>query len=145
MQLVHCAIQLLEERLAMKKWSRKHGWFRPLLTPHGTYGYRYLPLTNCNVMFLTKSFAPLVFCHKFPSCSMQSFLWLSVLNMLCGTKTLSSILKNCKNAALLCSMTQEFFLKGEYFFSLARIDFFFAFQFLLNYCFPQTSACHKEK
>ena len=51
----HWAIQLLEERLAMKKWSRKHGGFRPLLTPHGTFGYRYLPLTNRDAMLLTKS------------------------------------------------------------------------------------------
>ena len=68
MSPVHWAIQLLEERLAMKKWSRKHGGFRPLLTPHGTFGYRYLPLTNRDAMLLTKSFVP-----RF----LQKKLWLS--------------------------------------------------------------------
>ena len=29
-----------------------------MLTPHGTYGYRYLPLTNRDAMLLTKSFPP---------------------------------------------------------------------------------------
>ena len=48
----------LEERLGMKKCRRKHGGFRPLLTPHGTYGYRYLPLTNRDAKLLTKSFPP---------------------------------------------------------------------------------------
>ena len=54
----------LEERLGMKKCRQKHGGFRPLLTPYGTYGYRYLPLTNRDAMLLTKSFAPLVFSKK---------------------------------------------------------------------------------
>ena len=54
----------LEEQLAIKKCRQKHGGFWPLLTPHGTYGYRYLPLTNRNAMLLTKSFAPLVFAKK---------------------------------------------------------------------------------
>ena len=51
----------------MKKCRQKHGGYRPLLTPHGTYGYRYLPLTNRDAMLLTKSFAPppLVFAKKF--------------------------------------------------------------------------------
>ena len=31
----------------------------------GTYSYRYLPLTNCDAMLLTKSFAPLVFIKKY--------------------------------------------------------------------------------
>ena len=42
----------------MKKCRQKHGGFRPLLTPHGTYGYRYLPLTNRDALLLTKSFPP---------------------------------------------------------------------------------------
>ena len=55
----------LEERLGMKKCRQKHGGFWALLTPLGTYGYRYLPLTNRDAMLLTKSFAPLVFAKKF--------------------------------------------------------------------------------
>ena len=42
----------------MKKCRQKHGGFRPLLTPHGAYGYRYLPLTNRDAKLLTKSFPP---------------------------------------------------------------------------------------
>ena len=48
----------------MKKCRQKHGGFWALLTPLGTYGYRYLPLTNRDAMLLTKSFAPLVFAKK---------------------------------------------------------------------------------
>ena len=48
----------------MKKCRQKHGGFWALLTPHGTYGYRYLPLTNRDAMLLTKSFAPPGFCKK---------------------------------------------------------------------------------
>ena len=44
----------------MKKCRQKHGGFWALLTPLGTYGYRYLPLTNRDAMLLTKSFTPLV-------------------------------------------------------------------------------------
>ena len=55
----------LEERLIMKKCRQKHGGFWALLTPLGTYGYWYLPLTNRDAMLLTKSFAPLVFAKKF--------------------------------------------------------------------------------
>ena len=42
----------------MKKCRQKHSGFRPLLTPHGTYGYRYLPMTNHDAKLLTKSFPP---------------------------------------------------------------------------------------
>ena len=49
----------------MKKCRQKHGGFWALLTPLGTYGYKYLPLTNRDAMLLTKSFAPLVFAKKF--------------------------------------------------------------------------------
>ena len=49
----------------MKKCRQKHGGFWALLTPLGTYGYRYLPLTNRDAMLLTKSFTPLVFAKKF--------------------------------------------------------------------------------
>ena len=55
----------LEERLGMKKCRQKHGGFWALLTPLGTYGYRYLPLTNRDAILLTKSFTPLVFAKKF--------------------------------------------------------------------------------
>ena len=55
----------LEERVGMKKCRQKHGGFWALLTPLGTYGYRYLPLTNRDAMLLTKSFTPLVFAKKF--------------------------------------------------------------------------------
>ena len=55
----------LEERLGMKKCRQKHGGFWALLTPLGTYGYRYLPLTNHDAILLTKSFTPLVFAKKF--------------------------------------------------------------------------------
>ena len=48
----------------MKKCRQKHGGFWALLTPLGTYGYRYLPLTNRDAMLLAKSFAPLGFCKK---------------------------------------------------------------------------------
>ena len=48
----------------MKKCRQKHGGFGPLLTPHGTYSYRYLPLTNRDAMLLTKSFPPGL-CKKF--------------------------------------------------------------------------------
>ena len=43
----------------MKKCRQKHGGFWALLTPLGTYGYRYLPLTNRDAILLTKSFTPL--------------------------------------------------------------------------------------
>ena len=49
----------------MKKCRQKHGGFLALLTPLGTYGYRYLPLTNRDAILLTKSFTPLVFAKKF--------------------------------------------------------------------------------
>ena len=49
----------------MKKCRQKHGGFWALLTPLGTYGYRYLPLTNRDAILLTKSFTPLVFAKKF--------------------------------------------------------------------------------
>ena len=49
----------------MKKSSRNHGGFRPLPTPYGTFGYRYLPLTIRDAMLLTKSFAPLVFTKNY--------------------------------------------------------------------------------
>ena len=39
----------------MKKCRQKHGGFWALLTPLGTYGNRYLPLTNRDAIFLTKS------------------------------------------------------------------------------------------
>ena len=48
----------------MKKCRQKHGGFWALLTPLGTYGYRYLPLTNRDAILLTKSFTPLVFAKK---------------------------------------------------------------------------------
>ena len=46
----HCAIQLLEERLAIEKVkpNRKHGGFRPLLTPHGTYSKSCYKFQICN-------------------------------------------------------------------------------------------------
>ena len=46
----HCDIQLLEERLAIEKVkpNRKHGGFRPLLTPHGTYSKSCYKFQICN-------------------------------------------------------------------------------------------------
>ncbi len=58
-----------------KKCPQKHGGFRPLLTPYGSSGSGYLPLTNRDPTIKIKSFTPQFFCTIF-----YLFFWL--LNLL---------------------------------------------------------------
>ena len=48
-----------------KKCPQKHGGFRPLLTPYGSSGSGYLPLTNRDPTIKIKSLTPQFFAQFF--------------------------------------------------------------------------------
>ena len=73
----------------MKKCRQKHGGFWALLTPLGTYGYWYLPLTNRDALLLTKSFAPLVFAKNlWLSCFRDKVFEKNLFFFACGRRNL---------------------------------------------------------
>ena len=58
-----------------KKCRQKHGGFQHLLTPYGSSGSGYLPLTNRDPTIKIKSFTPQFFCTIF-------YLFFRLLNLL---------------------------------------------------------------